>query len=188
LNVECEFLFVDGQLDTEPRNGVEKYFEGPFLSYYDWDSPRSLHKAYDFLYQVVKNSGPYDGLLGFSQGGSLASSFLLHHMCHHPTQPVEAMFRFGIFICSGNPFDARGETTRRYHPDEDELRIDIPVANIVGSKDDEYVRQQLLYRLCNPQKAVLYDHGGGHEIPRNASAMKGMTTAICGIVSRAYLV
>ncbi|KAH8817120.1 DUF341 domain protein [Xylogone sp. PMI_703] len=187
LNMECDFVFVDAEIATEPRNGVEKYYEGPFLSYYDWDSPQSIQKAYGLLYDLIEECGPFDGVMGFSQGGSLAASFLLHHMETCPSQPVEELFRFAIMICSGNPFDARGVQTRRYHPDQDNLRISIPTVHIVGRGDDEYSRQLLLHCLCDARRSTVYDHGGGHEIPRRAAAVKGMTAAICRVIGEAYL-
>ncbi|RFU36271.1 hypothetical protein B7463_g123, partial [Scytalidium lignicola] len=187
LNTDCDFVFVDGEIETEPRNGVEKYYDGPFLSYYDWDSPQSIHIAYGLIYDLIEECGPFDGVMGFSQGGSLAASFLLHHIEKRPAEPLEALFRFAIIICSGNPFDARGPKVRRYHPDHDHLRIGIPTANIVGHKDDEYSRQLLLHRLCDGRRSTLYDHGGGHEIPRHAAAVKGMADAICRVIGEAYL-
>ncbi|KAJ5794583.1 DUF341 domain protein [Penicillium paradoxum] len=187
LNTECEFVFVDGEIETEPRNGVEKYYDGPFLSYYDWDSATSLRNAYQLIDELIDEQGPFDGIMGFSQGGSLATSFLLYHMATCPSEPVELLFRFAIIICSGNPFDARGPKTRRYHPNEDMRRIPIPTAHIVGRKDDEHPRQLLLHRLCDNRRATVYDHGGGHEIPRHPSAVKGMSDAICRAIDQAYL-
>lgn len=169
------------------RAGVEKYYDGPFLSFYDWESAASVREAYQLVYEVIDEQGPFDGVMGFSQGGSLASSFLFHHMATCPSQPVEQLFRFAIVICSGNPFDARGPSTRRYHPDEDLARIPIPTANIVGRKDDEYSRQLLLHRLCDARRATIYDHGGGHEIPRHAAAVRGMSEAITRAIGQAYL-
>lgn len=187
LNTECDFVFVNGEIETEPRNGVEKYYDGPFLSFYDWESAASVREAYQLVYELIDEQGPFDGVMGFSQGGSLASSFLFHHMATCPSQPVEQLFRFAIVICSGNPFDARGPSTRRYHPDEDLARIPIPTANIVGRKDDEYSRQLLLHRLCDARRATIYDHGGGHEIPRHAAAVRGMSEAITRAIGQAYL-
>lgn len=166
---------------------MEKYFEGPFLSYYDWESPQSIRAAYSLIYELIEDCGPFDGVMGFSQGGSLAASFLLNHLESRPSDPVENFFRFAVIICSGNPFDARGMVTRRYHPEEDGLRISIPTAHIVGHNDDEHDRQLLLHGLCDSRRATIYDHGGGHEIPRNPSAVKGMTDAICHVIGEAYL-
>ncbi|KAJ6030991.1 DUF341 domain protein [Penicillium herquei] len=164
---------------------VEKYYDGPFLSYYDWNSATSIHTAYQLIEELIEEQGPFDGIMGFSQGGSLAASFLLHHATTYPSQPVELLFRFAIIICSGNPFDARGPTTRRYHPNEDTGRIPIPTGHIVGRKDDEYPGQLLLHRLCDSRRATLYNHGGGHEIPRDPLVVKRMTDAICRTIDQA---
>lgn len=57
---------------------------------------------------------------------------------------------------------------------EDELRneiqspyrIDIPTLHVYGSKDPRYAAGVHLSGVCNPEKRRIYNHGGGHEIPR----------------------
>lgn len=45
--------------------------------------------------------------------------------------------------------------------------VNIPTVHIVGAKDSLYVRGLLLASLCNADLRMVFDHGGGHEIPRN---------------------
>ncbi|KAF7597001.1 hypothetical protein BBP40_011367 [Aspergillus hancockii] len=167
--------------------GVEKSYDGPFRSYYDWDSMASIQAAYQLIDELIDEQGPFNATLGFSQGGSLASSFLFHHQTTCPSEPVEQRFRFALMICSGNPFDIRGLETRRCHPNEDPARIPIPTAHIVGRQDDEDRQQLLRYRLCDRRRARIYDHGGGHEIPRHPAAVNGMRDAIINAIEQAYL-
>jgi hypothetical protein len=45
--------------------------------------------------------------------------------------------------------------------------VNIPTAHIVGARDPLYIHGLLLASLCNPNLRRIFDHGGGHEIPRN---------------------
>ncbi|KAL1968425.1 hypothetical protein VTN77DRAFT_1954 [Rasamsonia byssochlamydoides] len=45
-------------------------------------------------------------------------------------------------------------------------QITIPTVHVYGSKDPRYFAGLQLANLCDPQVRRVYDHGGGHEIPR----------------------
>ncbi|PYI30057.1 hypothetical protein BP00DRAFT_426927 [Aspergillus indologenus CBS 114.80] len=47
---------------------------------------------------VIEAEGPFDGVIGFSQGASLALSILYHHEISHPSRPPP--FRFAVFFCA----------------------------------------------------------------------------------------
>jgi hypothetical protein len=48
-------------------------------------------------------------------------------------------------------------------------RIKVPTVHIYGSKDPRYAAGVHLSGICDPDKRRTFDHGGGHEIPRNAA-------------------
>lgn len=50
----------------------------------------------------IADNGPYDALCCFSQGCSLAFSFLLYHARENPDEPLP--FGSVVFICGGIPF------------------------------------------------------------------------------------
>ena len=103
----AEFHFVEGDVDSEPGPGIEGFYEGPFYSYYKFprafdDSDESMLSAYELLYDILEEEGPFDGVLGFSHGGTLASGFLMHHAKTRPFDP--SPFRCAIFMNSLPPF------------------------------------------------------------------------------------
>ncbi|KAI4149384.1 MAG: hypothetical protein LQ340_004663 [Diploschistes diacapsis] len=76
---------------------------------------RRVAAAHKHLQYLIKTKGPFDGVLGFSQGAALAASLLLHHQINSPDQP--APFKAAIFICSPVPFSTSveyGIDTRAY--------------------------------------------------------------------------
>lgn len=50
------------------------------------------------LTEIIEDEGPFDGVLGFSQGGSLAVAYLLQHEIDHPDEP--APFKFAAIFSS----------------------------------------------------------------------------------------
>ncbi|KAJ5555339.1 Serine hydrolase FSH [Penicillium sp. DV-2018c] len=48
-------------------------------------------------------------------------------------------------------------------------RINVPTVHIYGSKDPRYAAGVHLSGICESDKRRVYDHGGGHEIPRTGA-------------------
>jgi len=82
--------------------GVDNYFSGPFYCFYELPTPDEVQEAYDLIWDTIEEDGPFDGIIGFSQGGALASSFIMADArSSQPQQP----FKCGIFFCASMPFD-----------------------------------------------------------------------------------
>ncbi|KIA75493.1 hypothetical protein HK57_00042 [Aspergillus ustus] len=71
---------------------------GPFYNWYDGLSSSQVREAHELVTDVIEDEGPFDGVIGFSQGASLAISMLYHHEICHPNRPPP--FRFAIFFCA----------------------------------------------------------------------------------------
>ena len=169
----------------------------------------------------------------FSQGGSLASTLLLHLAISN----LPAPFKVGIFICGGIPLkvlddlglpvsqiardwdensrqalfaqaDSKAilasgkerwtgvttETAQPYNPSNEidetdvfgldfssfpaEYQIRIPTVHIYGSRDPRYPASVQLAHFCEEDKRRIYDHGSGHEIPRNAEVSKSIARLV----------
>lgn len=52
------------------------------------------------------------------------------------------------------------------------LQIRIPTVHIYGSKDPRYFAGVQLSSFCDPQTRKVYNHGGGHEIPRGEAVSR----------------
>lgn len=78
--------------------GVTSVSDGPFLTYNNTYRPRDVQNAVDQIEAVIDEQGPFDGVLGFSQGGSLALTLLLQHQLSG-LMTVPPPFRFAI-LCS----------------------------------------------------------------------------------------
>ncbi|KAI9927040.1 hypothetical protein MW887_003421 [Aspergillus wentii] len=174
------FHFLEGDIDSDPGPGIAGYYDGPYYSYYKFprsfsDSDDAVLDAYDLLYEVIADEGPFDGILGFSHGGTLASGFLIHHAKLYPQDPP--LFRCAIFVNSLPPF--------RMNPGENpvldaglEGYIRIPTVSIAGAKDWLFEYSLALHRLCDASRATWVVHSKGHDIPNDRKNVAVMAAAI----------
>ena len=66
-----------------------------------------------------------------------------------------------------------------FHPTVDSIRIQIPTAHIYGQKDPWYLHSKELVKLCSKDVASVFEHDGGHVIPRLLSE------EICDVIETA---
>lgn len=110
-----QFLVSEGQVRyvrpwkeqpnlTRATAGMPEWSSGPFYTYTSGYSPDEMREALDDLDEFVESNGPFDGVFGFSQGASLAVSYILEQQARQPYGP--APFGFGVFFSSVAAFSA----------------------------------------------------------------------------------
>lgn len=70
--------------------------QGPFSCWYRIPSGAAVASAHELLHQVIEEEGPFDGVLGFSQGAAVILSMIMHQELTYPNSPP--LFNFAIFI------------------------------------------------------------------------------------------
>lgn len=96
-----EFDFVDAPVQVNPAPGIGGLLQGPYLAWYRRHFTSCVAEAHEYLAEVIEETGPYDGVVGFSQGAAVATSFMLSHQHDHPDDALP--FRFAIFLCGVLP-------------------------------------------------------------------------------------
>ena len=143
-----------------------------------------LLRAHEYLTEIVEEDGPFEGILGFSQGAEVAASLLLY-------QGQNVQFKFAVFIGGTQPFDvaalAAGKDTQpvKMRAETHSARIQIPTAHVIGRSDAYREYSKAFLGLCNPREAKVYDHKGAHIVPRGQEAMEDLTSALNWVVDRA---
>ncbi|KAJ5887510.1 hypothetical protein N7495_007551 [Penicillium taxi] len=158
------FTFINGKLDAKVEEELEGVVDGPFFDHYPRDPilPGSqLTEAFDHTNHLIAEQGPFDAVLGFSQGAALAASLIAHHNELHPG--AAPLFRVAVFLCGANPWATSG--LERMSRVNGAYPITIPTAHVVGALDHVYPQSMQLYALCEPAKAAFYDHGSKHMVP-----------------------
>ncbi|KAF4345873.1 EF-hand calcium-binding domain protein [Fusarium beomiforme] len=93
--------FLDGPCEVNAAPGVDLRSSGPFLGWHRRHFAKDLASAYAYVMEVIREDGPYDGVIGFSQGAALAAGLLLSHQHQAPNEPN--LFKFAILLSSVLP-------------------------------------------------------------------------------------
>lgn len=157
----AELEFIDGPWPARGKSNVENKFAGPYLEWYQFNEDSSevfgLEEATSRFSEHLSSHGPFDGLLGFSQGGALAASWIgLSEKGLRPNIPnVKDMF----FIVVGG-FKGKSKS---FFPAYAE-GIKAPSLHFIGDKD--FVREfgEKLLPIC--KDPLVIRHPFGHLVPR----------------------
>ncbi|KAK4693025.1 hypothetical protein P7C71_g4291, partial [Lecanoromycetidae sp. Uapishka_2] len=138
-------------------------------------------QARDYVQDYADKTEPesYDGIIGFSEGASVAASVLLHQANISHSRP----FKCAIFFSGGPPYDA--DSKKSVLADETDECIDVPSVHVVGSKDPARLASMALYEICNKDSALLVEHHQGHAIPWERATTKFIVEAIKRAIGRA---
>lgn len=156
--------------------------DGPFYNHYTRGSSPgpSVLEAFDHTKRFIAEEGPFDAVIGFSQGAALAASLLIHQSKTYPAEP--SLFRAAVFICGAAPWESSG--LEHIAPQPDVYPITIPTANIVGKADTLFPEGVKLFKLCEPAKATFYDHGSKHMVPFDVKNTEEMARVIKETVAK----
>ncbi|CCI44819.1 unnamed protein product [Albugo candida] len=119
-----------------------------------------VNETIDYISKLCTEQGPFEGILGFSQGGMLA--MMLLQLQTAGSNNYGFQFKFGIFIAAGISQDQNYNRSNL-----DDALIDIPTVHIMGRSDAvvSIDRSEVLAKqFSNP---VVFIHEGGHYIPAN---------------------
>jgi hypothetical protein len=224
---DIEFEFVNGTYEASPAPGIDRFYTGPYYSFYESTEQECLERAHIWLNSTIQSQGPYDSVMCFSQGSALIATYLLARQ----RKGELPGFKSVMFICGGIPLDFLetlgvhvSESMREYdemsraalsqqasldalltrgeqrwdgvssasgllHLDgakldgnsstlEDAPKIMIPTAHVVGCKDARHSAGLQLASYCEQTTRRIFDHGGGHTIPRTQWVSQNMAALL----------
>ncbi|KAF2150160.1 hypothetical protein K461DRAFT_281412 [Myriangium duriaei CBS 260.36] len=182
------FEYVEGCMPCPVAPAIAAFYppDGKYFAYFSSDQPSSFVKALNDLEAYIDTEGPFDGVLGYSQGAQLVSSLLLRtHRC----DPTRRLFRCAVLLSGGVPceIDQTTHKVRHVEPSNCGIEIDIPTAHIWGINDDLYPEAgKVLSRFYRDDWSTVFVHKGGHEIPgvKSQQDLLGSVKAIRRAISR----
>lgn len=106
------FDFISAPHPSAPAPGIKAiYRDSPTYTWFREPTPTGLRDAHNWVLEYVKKNGPYDAVMGFSQGCSLIATMALY--CAFDGRDGDGYgygdgfpFRAAVFICGGVPLYA----------------------------------------------------------------------------------
>lgn len=88
----------------------------------------SAQEAIMYLYRVMDEYGPFEGIIGYSEGATVAATLLLCEQRRFEETGIPPMFKCALFFAGWPPMNP--ELTGMVLSDECDLTIDIPTCHI----------------------------------------------------------
>jgi hypothetical protein len=153
--------FKDGLFPAGGKSDIEGIFPGPYFEWFqfneDFTEYTNLEECISFLCEYITTKGPFDGLLGFSQGATL-SALLLGYQVQGKILKEHPPMKLFISV-SGTKFrDPKICDVANKDP------IKVKSVHFIGAKD--YLKlpsEELAAEFENP---LIIRHPQGHTVPR----------------------
>ncbi|KAI4862563.1 serine hydrolase FSH [Hypoxylon rubiginosum] len=186
LGRDHEFVFVNGTVPTDPDVGADAITD-EFFGYVAHNVEQDQELC-DSMIELVESQGPFDGLMGFSEGGTVAAMMLVEDARHGSFGGLKC----AVFFCAAPPFNpdlARTGAIKYADPNTDGVLLTIPTAHIWSQTAgvDEIKVHQALSRLCDEKVREIFLHDLGHDVPgsKSENGLAGSLRAIEHVVDTA---
>ena len=201
LKNKADFTFAEGTVSTEALDpAIKKRFEGPFFSWYGVTHDDTSGKPYgeclldnaitfeyphayaamDRLETIIEEDGPFDALLGFSQGAVLITMLTALRLkrAREGTAPAPT-WKLNVLVC-GMPIRANA-LARELQLDADGGKLEFPCLIAQGLQDPFYEWCQRVEEHYGSPSTLQYDDG--HRFPHSRDDTQRLADAIllgCG--------
>lgn len=166
--VDFEYLNAPIEVTYTYDAGIAEKFEGPFYCWGNFDiEGEKLHGCLDsmnYVIDYINKNGPYDGVLGFSQGTLICRLLLKNKELRKYAKALEYPLKFGVLISGPayyhlNPFADNPKDYEILHK-----KYEQPLFYLYGINDPmfSYISQCVVHE----GEYIEYLHGGKHKIPR----------------------
>jgi pimeloyl-ACP methyl ester carboxylesterase len=228
LSHEFRLVFADGPFLCDAGPGILPVYAdfGPYRRWLRWlsnhsdvDAEGAVHEIWWQIRDAMVNddkegaSGPWIGLLGFSQGAKLAASMLLEQQTRKRLHladtadigpPKDTEWKFAVLLAGRAPLASlRPETDKmetlvtaadisegfrfgdKQADGSEEYVIKIPTLHVHGLLDEGiHLHRRLLKQYCAPGTTTLVEWEGTHRVPFKRVDVEKVTSAIREIAAR----
>lgn len=155
------------------------------------------------IHRIIAEDPEIDAILGYSEGAMIAASVLHEENERWAKAKVPKRLKvsswgqqprldsktdmppvqFGVFFSGTPPMAVGPEGLEPKLADECSSAIDTSTFHVFGSNDPLMYSAVTLYNVCNQETAVLWDHGLGHLVPRDAETVGELGDILEGLIS-----
>ena len=133
----------------------------------------------DYIGNVIKEEGPFQGVIGASEGASAAATVLMNELQTSSDNGHRTAMRCGIFFVAVPAYRADG--TGWILSDETGQRITAPTCHVYSEKDPLVLASKALWNTCEPSSRTLVLHEKGHTIPHEKDLMAEVANFVRGL-------
>ncbi|KAK2749983.1 hypothetical protein FQN55_002701 [Onygenales sp. PD_40] len=136
---------------------------------------RNHQTVLDYLYDFLDRHPEIEGIVGYSEGASMAATLLLDEDQRLRETGRPKRIKCAMFFMGWPPVSPDDAVVLW---DESDLVIDVPTLHVVGAYDPYRHGALALFNVCKPEKAQLFDTGKGHTVPRGGLVVTELAEAV----------
>ncbi|CAI9109041.1 OLC1v1008778C1 [Oldenlandia corymbosa var. corymbosa] len=166
---KMDLVYIDAPFAADPSSFIER-FDSPHYMWFqafhhDHDQfNKSFDEAISYIEEQMIKLGPFDGVLGVSQGGSVTST--LPGMQKQGVALTKVpKIKFVIIISGAKLGGLLFPSSPQLAKNAFSTPIDIPSLHIVGEKDELVLPQYQFELMESFVRPTLLYHHGGHGVP-----------------------
>ncbi|KAL2504523.1 alpha/beta-Hydrolases superfamily protein [Abeliophyllum distichum] len=164
---KLDLVFLDAPFPAQGKSDVEGIYDPPFYEWFqadkDFKEYYNFEECLDYLEGYMLKHGPFDGVLGFSQGALLSAAL--------PGMQREGVAAFTkvpvikfLIIISGSKFGGSKFGLPRLATNAFSSPINCPSLHIIGELD--FMKEESEALLNSFVDPVVINHPRGHTVPR----------------------
>ncbi|XP_004237969.2 uncharacterized protein [Solanum lycopersicum] len=158
---KLDLVFVDAPFPSQGKSEVEGIFDPPYYEWFQFNKEfteyENFDKCLEYIEECMIKHGPFDGLLGFSQGAILSGA--LSGLQAKEVGLTKASKIKYLIIIGGAKFRNKSVAEKAYSP-----AIACPSVHFLGEQD--YLKKYGIELLESCVDPVVIHHPRGHTIPR----------------------
>ncbi|XP_049390069.1 uncharacterized protein LOC125854532 isoform X2 [Solanum stenotomum] len=158
---KLDLVFVDAPFPSQGKSEVEGIFDPPYYEWFQFNKEfteyENFDKCLEYIEECMIKHGPFDGLLGFSQGAILSGG--LSGLQAKEVGLTKVPKIKNLIIIGGAKFQNVSVAEKAYSS-----AITCPSLHFLGEKD--YLKKYGIELLESCVDPVVIHHPRGHTIPR----------------------
>jgi predicted esterase len=158
-HIDMDYVYLDAPFRAtgEPDAGIATFY--PNREYFEWylkdeTAAEGKRKSLEYILSVLVKQGPFDGIIGFSQGAGMATRVV--HCLNSTSISLKTPLKFVILIGGVPPTELQAEQI----PD-----IMLPSLHIMGTADHLLPHSKQLEQMYDVSNRQCLFHPEGHNIP-----------------------
>ncbi|KAK5135019.1 hypothetical protein LTR08_005679 [Meristemomyces frigidus] len=202
---DFRLVFADGPFFCDPGPGIVPVYEdrGPFRRWLRWLPEHPEIDAESAIEEVMYNistaknedegTGPWVGLMGFSQGAKLSASLLYDQQIRLEKEGrADTDYKFAVLLAARSPLVSfcdystspalvsAGQISEGFHYEgESPHKLSLPTIHVHGTNDlGLHLHRKMMNQYHDPKAVTLIEWDGTHRVPIKKVDVEPIVAAI----------